>query len=96
MFVVVQLIEAKKRIIIPESFIFDLHEESLKNMGCNSNHRYLIYWSKDALDDEKTVPDANCTPKFDLPLSKDYPPQNDVIETCYHAQLKHFFGKFIN
>lgn len=95
LFVVVQLIEPKKRIIIPESFIFDLCEQSLKNVGCNSNHRYLIYWSKNVLGDETNAPDISCTPNFNLPLSIAYPPENNLIETCYNAQLKRFFSEYI-
>lgn len=93
LYVVVQLLEPRKRIIIPESFIFDLCEQSIKNVGRNSNHRYLIYWSKHALGDETNAPDLNWKPNFGLPLSKVYPPGNDLDESCYAVQLKYFFSK---
>lgn len=74
LYVVIQLLEPRKRIIIPESFIFNLCEQSLKNVGKNSNHRYLIYYSKSALGDETSAPDVNWAPNFQLPLCKVFPP----------------------
>lgn len=94
LYVVVQLLEPKQRIIIPENFIFDLCEQSLKNVGRNSNHRYLIYWSKNAIADGTNVPDINVEPNFGLPLSKVYPPENGLNESCYIAQLKYFYSEY--
>lgn len=93
LFVVVQLIKPKTRIVVPESFIYDLNEESLKNNGCNHNFSYLIYWSKHALGDGSNTPDTNWVPNFNAPLSDVYPPENDLAEVCYKGALKHFFGK---
>lgn len=92
LYVVVQLLEPNKRIIVPESFIFDLCEESLKNVGRNPNHQYLVYWSNLALGDGTAEPDTTCKPKFHLPLSQSYPPE-ELLEACYLAQIKMFFGK---
>lgn len=96
LFVVVYLVEPKKRIILPENFIYDLCEVSLKNNGRNSNHKYLIYWSKNAIGDGSFAPDFKIEPNFDAPLSHIYPPENDVIEACYIAQIKLFVGKKTN
>lgn len=93
MFVVVHLLSSKKRIILPESFIHDLSEESLKNVGVNANHKYLIYWSKNSIGDGINAPELNCVPNFSLVVSDIYPPENDAIEACYIAQLKRFFSK---
>lgn len=94
LFVVVQLLDTRKRIIIPESFIFDLCEQSIKNVGRNSNHRYLIYYSKIALGDGTSAPDVNWVPKFQLPLSKVFPPEGNLDEACYIGQLKYFFSEY--
>lgn len=90
MFVVVYLLKPGVRIIIPENFVHDLCEQTLKNIGRNSNHKYLIYWSKNVNGD------GICQPNFGAPLSDHYPPQNDAIEACYIAQLKYFFRKYKN
>lgn len=92
MFVVVHLIEPKKRIIVPENFILGLSEQSLKNYGTNSNINYTVYWSKDALGDENNEPNANHETNFRLAKSNVYPP-DDLRETCYNARLKYFFSK---
>lgn len=94
LYVVIQLLEPRKRIIIPESFIFNLCEQSLKNVGKNSNHRYLIYYSKSALGDETSAPDVNWAPNFQLPLCKVFPPENNIDDACYIAQLKYFFSEY--
>lgn len=94
LYVVVHLLEPRKRIIIPESFIFSLCEQSLKNVGKNSNHSYLIYYSKSVLGDGTSAPDVNCVPDFRLPLSKVFPPDDNSEEACYMAQLKYFFSEY--
>lgn len=93
MFVVIHLLKSNKRIIIPENFIFDLCEQRLKNSGCNTNHKYLIFWSKNAIGDGENVPDIHCKPNFKAPVSSIFPPANDAIEACYEAQLRCFFSK---
>lgn len=94
MFVVVHLVDVKKRIIVPENFIFDLSQENLKNNGCNKNFTYLAYWSHTALGDENSAPNINCQPNFTAPISKIFPPGDDLQEACYTVRLKKFFGKF--
>lgn len=96
MFVVVFLISPKKRIIIPEHFVYDLCEERLKNSGCNKNHTYLIYWSKNSVGDGENAPDIDCVPNFNAPVSEIFPPENDAMEACYKVQLRSFFSKCIS
>lgn len=93
MLVVVHLVKPKRRIIVPESFVFDLNEENLKNSGNNANVTYLIYWSKEALGDEKNSPNHDRLPNFNAPLSEIYPPNNGLSEACYKARLIHFCSK---
>lgn len=94
LFVVVNLLKPKKRIIIPENFIFDSCEERLKNSGCNNNHKSKIYWSKNAIGDGETAPDIIGTPNFNAPMHDIFPPNDDVMEACYEAQLRSFFSKY--
>lgn len=93
MFVVVHLIEAKKRIIVPEKFILGVSEQSLKNYGTNSNRTHTVYWSKVAYGEEKSAPDDTCETDFRLAKSKIHPPKDDLIETCYDARLLYYYSK---
>lgn len=94
MLVVVQLEKLKKRLIVPESFVFDLNEENLKNNGNNGHFTYLVYWSREALGDGSISPNQHCVPNFDAQASEIYPPDNGLTEACYKARLVHFCSKW--
>lgn len=42
MFVVVFLVDPKVHIVVAEEFIFNLSQQSLKNVGKNSNFKYTV------------------------------------------------------
>lgn len=90
MFVVVVITNLKKRIVIPEQWIYDVNEQSLKNYGVNSNRNVLIFWSNSALDSNNR-PDATYKPNFSAPNSEEYPPLND--EACYLARIYSYRGE---
>lgn len=90
MFVVVFLTKVKKRIVIPEQWIFDLNQQSLKNYGVNSNRNVLIFWSNSAKDADNR-PDVSYAPNFTAPFSNAYPPLHD--QACYLARLYFYRGE---
>lgn len=92
MFVVVYLIDSKVHIIIPEKWICDLNEENLKNNGANTSRKHRVFWSNLAVD-ENGVPNTSYEPNFRLDVTAAYPPLNEIFETCYYGQIKHFFGE---
>lgn len=82
LFALIYLSEAKKYIVVPESFIFDLKETKLKNYGVNRNQSVKVFWSND----------VNCEiPNFDAFGSRIHPPI--VEEACYVGHVYRFFGK---
>lgn len=90
MFVVVLLTGFKIYIPIVEEWIYDIDEESLKNNGVNSNRNVRIFWSKIGMNNDG-IPNAEYKPKFNLPVSRVFPPHND--EACYIGRIKFYFGK---
>lgn len=90
MFVVVFLCDAKKHIIVPQNFIFGLSQQSLNNNGRNRNHKFLIFYSENALCGE--IPNSEYPANFSLNVSDIFPPTGRN-EACYSAQIKYFFGK---
>lgn len=95
MFVVVYLCDAKINIVVPQKFVFGLSQQNLNNYGRQRNKKYLVFWSKKAIqkvgDDE--VPMLNYTADFSLNVSSTFPPPNGRDEACYIGQTKYFFGK---
>lgn len=87
MFVVVFLLDEKKHIIVPEEFICELDEQSLKNVGKNAHFRYKIYWTP--LNDEG-IPIAGYVPNFNLVKSTTFSVDG---EACYVGKIKKFFSK---
>lgn len=87
-FLVVYLIDAKKRVIIPEKFVLGFDETKVKNYGANSNQTHRVFWSEDDSNDFCAE-----QPNFNLPLSVEYPPVN-VSKTCYKARILRFFSKY--
>lgn len=94
MLVVVYLNVAKKKIIIPQNWILALNQETLNNVGKASYQKRRIFWSSHGLSCDE-IPDDSIAPNFGLPLSKVFPPPENVIETCYIAQVKRYCGKYI-
>lgn len=93
MFVVVYLKDAKKNIIVPEEWIFDLDEQKLKNHGANSNQNYLVFWSYYGIYGDDDIPNAAYEPNFFLDKMVEYPPPHGVAECCYIGRIKHFYPK---
>lgn len=91
MFVVVYIKAAKKYVVVPENWIFDINQELLKNKGVNGNRDVLIFWSLDGIVDDK--PNDEYAPNFHLEKSNEYPLPAGVKEACYVARLKRYFGK---
>lgn len=94
LFVLVQLEEFKKRVIVPESFVHDVNEEHLKSAGASHNAPYSVYWSKQAIGDEQSAPDSTFIPNFNAPIAKAYPPENNLVEACYEkVRIIHYYRK---
>lgn len=98
MFVVVYLVDANAYTVVPKEFVYQLIEENVLNKGVNSNQNRLIYFSNELFDVlQSGVDNGHEThiPNFNLPTTQEYPPPNDLLETCYIARLKKFFSKYI-
>lgn len=91
MFVVVFLCDARKNIVVPQSFIFGLSQQLLNNYGRSRSRKFLIFWSKNAIIGDNDEPMLNFTPNFALNVSATFPPERD--ECCYIGQIRYFFGK---
>ncbi|XP_055300552.1 uncharacterized protein LOC129567536 [Sitodiplosis mosellana] len=89
MLVVVYLMDAKKNIIIPQDWILALDQETLNNVGKASYQHRRIFWSNHGLSDDG-IPDESIAPNFYLPLSKTFPPPENLAETCYIARVKQY------
>lgn len=96
MFVVVYLVDARAYTVIPKEFIYKLLEENVFNKGLNSNQNRLVYFSAELFDVLQNGVDAargTYIPNFNLPVTQQFPPPDDLQETCYIARMKKFFGK---
>lgn len=93
MLVVVYLNDAKINIIIPQNWIMALSQETLNNVGKASYQRRRIFWSNHGLTHDG-IPDDSIAPNFGLPLSKMFPPEEGITETCYIAQVKRYCGMY--
>lgn len=94
MFVVVFSREPKCSTVIPEEFILDLNQKSLKNNGVNRNQDRRIYFSKEWFENQtaKINLEQPFEPNFNLPLNNVYPLPNNVEEACYIGRLIKFEG----
>lgn len=92
MFVLIYLSGIKKRVIVPEEWIFDQNEEYLKNNGVNRNRDVLVYWSNVGVD-ANDCPNGNYLPNFHAERANVHPPTNDIIEACYIGRTLHYFGE---
>lgn len=91
MFVVVYIKSAKKFVIVPENWIFDINQELLKNKGVNANRDILVFWSLNGLIDDK--PNGQYPPNFCLEKTQVFPLPSGVHETCFIARSIRYFGK---
>lgn len=92
MYVVVFLCDVNEHIVVPQKFVLGLSQQSLNNYGRQRQRKFLVFWSKKALDDVDEIFMSNYEPNFDVNLSYTYPPEGRD-EACYSAQIKYFFGK---
>lgn len=92
MFVVVLIKVVKKYVVIPESWIYDVSEEKLKNNGVNRNQDVLIFWSNDAIGEDER-PDGEYEPNFNLEILSVHPPTNGIAHGCYIGRIIRYFGK---
>ena len=96
MLVVVYLKEAGGYTVVPEQFIYQLNERTLKNIGVNRNQDRLIYFSVDVFEKlERNEVVEQYAPNFNLPVSVVYPLPNEYTETCFIGRLIKFEGKYI-
>lgn len=90
----VYLVDAKKHAVVPEKFVYGLVDVKLKNQGVNANQNHLIYSSQEYFELLKNgdVVESEYEPKFYLPVTKNYPLKDDIIETCFIGRTKKFHG----
>lgn len=91
MFVVVFIKSARKYVVVPESWIYDIDRELLKNKGVNRNRDVLVFWSLIGLVDGK--PNEAYEPNFHVEKATEFPLPNDVKEACFISRLIRYFGK---
>lgn len=96
MFVVVYLRDAQCSTVIPEEFILDLNQKTLKNNGINRNQNRRIFFSKEWFENQekKINLDQQFEPNFDLPISNEYPLADNVAEACFIGRLIKFEGTY--
>lgn len=95
MLVIVYLQDSKKYTVVPESFIYDLDERSLKNRGLNRNQSRLIYFSQLCFENMQANEnlDEEIGPKFHCPITVEYPLPLNLMETCFIGRMICFEGK---
>lgn len=92
MYVTVYIKVAKKYIVVPENWCYDIDEQKLKNNGVNSNQDIRIFWSSIGVD-ENGRPFCDYPPKFHLDEAKEYPPEKGLTEACYIGSTKYYYSK---
>lgn len=95
MLVLVYLSDPKQHTVVPESFIYDLNERSLKNRGVNRNQNRLIYFSRQWFEnmEQNRNLDEEFVPNFHCPLTIEYPLPNGLVETCFIGRMIRFVCK---
>ena len=95
MLVVVYLQDPKKYTVVPESFIYDLNERSLKNRGVNRNQSRLIYFSQECFENMQANEnvDEEIGPNFHCPITMEYPLPFNLVETCFIGRMICFEGE---
>lgn len=92
--ILVYLVHARKNTVVPEKFVYSLHDIKLKNLSVNRNQNYRIYFSQELFDLMKNGEEPiDMQPNFSLPITKNYPLENGVTETCFIGRTKKFYGK---
>lgn len=92
MFFVVYLIEAKKKVIIPQTWVRGIDQQWKKflNKSINRNQKYLCFYSDDAhTKDDQGRPNGNFVPDWSslVTLQAVYPTTG-----CYYANLIAYKG----
>lgn len=90
--VVVLTTKTRHHVIVPEKYIYGLDKEeaALKTWGVNNQHKHIIYWKRDFLDDS-VMPNSNDQPNFSLSLSQVFPPPAGIDSACFECRVKQFF-----
>lgn len=99
MFVTVFLVEARAHIVIPQKFVYELNQMNLCNNGINTNQNRRIFFSTqllNALENGEVIHENEYAPNFNLPITGNYPLPDDMLETCFIARLKKFWGEYRN
>lgn len=93
-YVLVYLVHARKNTIVPEKFVYSLNDVKLKNNGVNQNQDHRIYFSQALFDLMKNgEAPIDMQPNFSLPITKNYPLENGINETCFIGRTKKFYGE---
>lgn len=98
MIVIVYLQDPKKYIAVPESFVYDLDERSLKNRGVNRNQNRLVYFSQEWHENMEANENVlqEFEPNFHCAITTRYPLPNYLDETCFIGRLISFEGNNCN
>lgn len=96
MFVVVFLRDANCYTVVPEEFILDVNEKTVKNYGINRNQHRRIFFSKEWFENQviKVNLEQQFVPNFDLPYTAVYPLPIHMGETCYIGRMIKFEDNF--
>lgn len=89
MFVVVLIKSLKRYVVVPEEWVFDINEQSLKNNGVNRNRNVLMFWSENGIGNDNE-PDHEYKPNFTLKKETVFPPPDG--QGCYIVRMIHFYG----
>lgn len=79
--VVVNLIECRRNVVIPMKYVYTFERYAAYNRRINGNQVYLIFYSRDH------TKNAN----FFLPKLKSF---SEADDACYYAKLLKCFGNF--
>lgn len=94
MLLVVYLYEAERYTVVPEEFVFQLNERSLKMNGVNTNQNRRIYFSTECFEIlQQNGNVEQFKPNFNLPITKIYPLPDNLMETCFYGRMYCFEGK---
>lgn len=90
MFAIVFLKDVKIYIIVAEEWLYDINPEFLRNRGKNwlTTKDLRVFFSSIGMNNG--IPDSTYEPKFHLPISNIFPPQNE--EACYCGRIKEYIG----
>lgn len=94
--VVVLLTKPRHHVIVPEKYIYGLDKEeaALKTWDMNNQHKHVIFWKRDFLDDNVT-PDSIDQTNFSFPPLQDFPPPEGIDSACFECRIKQFFCEYL-